>query len=78
MSHHALYAIQKKYNPPKCATAGTNNLQPVELLHLDFTFYNVTTIRGFTSMITDVREIKTMLWIFPTTSKQAPVIVIQH
>ena len=36
----------------KGTTVGTNNLQPLELMHMQFAIYNVTSICGFTSVIT--------------------------
>ena len=39
---------------PKGTTVGTNNLQPGELIHMDFYFYSVNSIRGFNSMLTVV------------------------
>ena len=36
---------------PKGTTIYTTNLQPGELIHMDFDFYNVTSIRRFTSML---------------------------
>ena len=36
---------------PKGKTVETTNLQPGEIIHMDFAFYNVTPILGFTSML---------------------------
>ena len=63
-------------NFPKCSTVDTTNLQPVELIHMDFALYNVTSILGFTSIISVVCENKIMLWLFPTSSKIYPVKII--
>ena len=41
---------------PKVTTVDTNNLQPGELINVYFSFYNVTLIRGFNSIITAVCE----------------------
>ena len=43
---------------------------------MGFAFYNVTSIRCFTSMLTVVYENTRMLWVFPTTSKIAHVCII--
>ena len=48
----------------------TSNLQPEERIHVEFEFYNVTSIRGFTSMVTAIHENTRMLWVFPTTSNR--------
>ena len=53
-----------------------NNLQPGELIHMDFDFYIVTYICGFTSIITVFCAKTRMLWIFPTVYKQAHVRII--
>ena len=39
---------------PKGKTVDTTNLQQVELVHVDLYFYNVTSICGFTSILTVV------------------------
>ena len=41
---------------PKGTTFYNSNFQPGELIHMDFLFYNVTFIHGFTSMLTVVCE----------------------
>ena len=38
---------------PRGATVDKTNLQPGEILHLYFKFYNVTSIRDFTTIITN-------------------------
>ena len=62
---------------PKGATFDTSNLQPGEIIHTDFTFYNVTSIRGFTSILSVICENTIMLWEFLTASKRAPVHTIR-
>ena len=62
---------------PKVKTVGTTNLQPGELIHMDFAFYNVTSIRGLTFMLTVVYANTRMICVFPTESKQYPVYIIQ-
>ena len=61
----------------KGATVDTSNLQPGELIHMKFAFYNVTYIRGFNSMLTVVCEKTIMLWVFRTASKIAHVRIIR-
>ena len=62
--------------PPKVTTVDTTNLQPVELIHVYFTLYNVTSVRGFTSMITLVCGRTIIIWVFITASKISPVWII--
>ena len=64
-------------NTPKGTTFDTTNLQPGELIHVYFTFYNVTYIRGFTSMLTIFCERTRMIWVLPTVSKLSPVCIIR-
>ena len=61
---------------PKFTTVDTNKLQPVELIHMDSVFDNVTYIRGFTFILTEVCENTRILWIFPTVYKWSPVCII--
>ena len=44
---------------------------------MDFVFYNITYIRGFTSMLIVVCAKTIMLWVFPTASKRAHVHIIR-
>ena len=62
---------------PKGTTVGISNLQPREIIQMEYDFYNVTSIREFTSVITFVCKINRMLWVLPTTSKQSPVRIIR-
>ena len=58
----------------KGTTVDTSNIQLGELIHMDFAFYNVTSIRGFTSILTFVCTNTIMLWVF--SPKQSPVCII--
>ena len=44
---------------------------------MDLALYNVTYIRGFTSMLTVFYAKTRMLWEFPTLSKKSPVRIIR-
>ena len=61
---------------PKGKTVDTTNLQPVEIIHINFAFYNVTSIRYFTSIITIVCANTITICILPTLSKKFPVYII--
>ena len=63
-------------NINKGTTFYTSNIQPGELVHMDFEFYNFTSIRGFISMLTLVWAKTSMLWVFSTEFKIAPVRII--
>ena len=60
----------------KETTVGTNNLQPGELIHMDFDLYNITSIGGFTSMLSVVCAKTRTLFAFPTAYKLPPVRII--
>ena len=61
---------------PKVTAVDTIIPQPGELIHIDFALYNVTSIRGFTSMLTVVCKNTIMLWLLPTAPKRSPVRII--
>ena len=61
---------------PKETTVHTTNLQPGELIHMYFSFWNLTSIHGFTSMLTVVCAKTRMIWLFHTVSKIDPVRII--
>ena len=54
---------------PKEKKVDTNNFQPVEIIRMYFDFYNITSICGFTSMLTVVYENTGMLWVFHTACR---------
>ena len=51
----------------KVTTVDTTNLQPGELIHMEFAFFNVNFIHGFTSMLTGVFAKIIMIWLLPNT-----------
>ena len=61
---------------PKVTTVDTTNLQPGDLSHMEFAFCNVTSVRGFTSILTGVFSNNIMIWLFHTASKLSPVRII--
>ena len=71
-----IYYTSKTTSFPEVITFFKTQLQPGELLHMDFAFYNVTLVLGFTSMITVVCEKTIIIWFFPTSSKISPVCII--
>ena len=61
---------------PKGKSVETTNLQPGELIHMEFVSYNVTSLRVFPYIITVVCTKTTMLWISPTEYKLDPFSII--
>jgi hypothetical protein len=49
-----------------------------QLLHLDFSFWNITSIRGFSSLLSIIDGKDRMLWNFPTASKSAPISILEY
>ena len=58
-------------------TVEKTKLQPGELIHMQFAFYNVTYIRGSISVITIVYSKNILLWVFPIESKPFPVCIMR-
>ena len=61
---------------PKLTTVDTNNLQPEELIHLDFSLYILNSIHVFTSMITVSCAKTIILCVFPNAYEQYPFHII--
>ena len=61
---------------PKGTTFDTSNLQPGEIIHVDFYLYNVTSIHGFTSVLTVFCAKTIIMLVFPTTYKLSPFRII--
>ena len=49
----------------------------VELIHMGFDFYNVTFIRGFTSMLTVLCTKTIPLWVLPNSPKRTTVCIMR-
>ena len=73
--HNLLHSKNEK-TIKKVPIVDTSRLHPRELVHMEFAFYNVTSIRGFTFMIIVVCANTRILWAFPTASKRAPLRII--
>ena len=58
---------------PRGPPIDTTELPVGTLWHLDFTFFNVTSIRGFTAVLVIVEATTRYLWFFPCRHKNAPI-----
>ena len=67
----------KTTDSPKGETVETTYIHPGKILHMELACYNVTTIYGFTSIITVVCAKARLLWILPTASNKAPIRTIR-
>ena len=72
--YNLLHRKMKTVN--KGTTVDTSNLQPGELVYMDFEFYNVTSIHGFTFIIIVVYKNTRIIGLFPTASTRTPVRII--
>ena len=59
-------------NYAKMTTVDINNIQPRELIHIEFALYNVNSIHVLTSLLTVVCAKTIMIWVFPNASKRTP------
>ena len=71
-----IFYTEKMTTFHKGKTFDTTNLQPVEIIFMDFAFYDVNSLLGFTSVITVICANTRIIWLFPTTSKRSPVRII--
>ena len=62
---------------PKDKTVDTTHPQPGKIIHMDFAFYNFTSIRGFTSILNFICENARMIWVFTNAYKWAHVRIIR-
>ena len=67
----------KSNTPPKNKQSDLTYAHPGGLLHLDFTFYNVISIRGFTSELNIIDAATRKLWTFVTSDKRPPLKIMK-
>ena len=72
-----IFYTEKMTTLPKGTTPDTTNIWPGEFIHMEFAFNNVTSIRGFTYMLTVLCVNTRILWVFPTAYKWSPALVIR-
>ncbi len=70
--------MSKFVHPPKGKTISTEHLHPGELIHIHFSFWDTTSIRGFTSMLLIIDAKTRMIWLFCSSTKRAPLITVQY
>jgi hypothetical protein len=56
----------------------TDHLSKGEYLHMDFAFWDVLSLWHFNSMLVIVDAKTRMLWLFCTSSKRAPMHIIEY
>jgi hypothetical protein len=66
----------KTVHPPRAKITSVTLTTRGQLLHVDFSFWNIVSIRGFTSLLSVVDGKDRMLWNFPTASKRPPLQIL--
>jgi hypothetical protein len=68
-----VYSINKLPQYKIGKTVTTDHLNPGELLHMGFAFWNMLPRRGFTAVLKIVDVCSRFIWIFCTASKKPPI-----
>ncbi len=68
----------KTVHPPKAQITSVTLTKRGQLLHVDFSFWNLVSIRGFTSLLSVIGGKDRMLWNFPTASKRCPLQILDY
>ena len=68
-----IYWKSRMVNLPRGLTMKTDNLRPGELIHMDFCFLDVESIRKFTCTLVVVDAKTRKMWIFNTQGKRPPL-----
>jgi hypothetical protein len=63
-------------HPPKAKTTSYVLTRRGQLLHIDFSFWSIPSIRGFTSLLSIIDGKDRMLWTFPTANKRPPLAIL--
>jgi hypothetical protein len=63
---------------PRGSIVDTTELPVGTRFHLDFSFYSVSSIRGFKALLTITDATTSREWRFPTTSKRPPIAIVSH
>jgi hypothetical protein len=66
----------KTVHPPHAKFTSSVITQHGQLLHIDFSFWNIVSIRGFASLLSVIDGKDRMLWSLPTASKHVPLSVL--
>ena len=74
----SIYAKSKIKITTSGGTIDTSSYHPGQMLHIDFTFYDKVSIRGFTCVLNIVDARTCKLWPFCTASKHPPIDIMRH
>ena len=70
--------LTKSNRLPRGSLEDKTELAPFERIHLDFHFFNVVSIRGFTSALAAVCATTSYPFNFPTKSKSPPIQIVLY
>jgi len=74
---HSLFVFHlKTVHSPRAKITSVTLTTRGQLLHVDFSFWNVVSLRGFTSLLSVIDGKERMLWNFPTASKRCPLQIL--
>jgi hypothetical protein len=65
-------------HPPKVKESSYKLTSRGQLLHIDFSFWNIISIRGFSSVLSFIDGKDRMLWTFPMASKRIPLSILDY
>jgi hypothetical protein len=68
----------KTVHPPRTKITSVTLTKRGQLLHIDFSFWNIVSIRGFTSLLLVIDGKDRMIWNFPTASKRCPLQILDY
>lgn len=68
----------KFMHPPKAKTTSYVLTRRGQLLHIDFWFWSIPSIQGFTSLLSIIDGKDRMLWTFPTANKRPPLAILDY
>jgi hypothetical protein len=78
-THQCPICLMSKFShPPKGQTISTDHFLPGQLLHIDFSFCGIISHRGFSSMLLIIDAKTGMLWVFCTSNKRPPIILLTY
>jgi hypothetical protein len=69
---------KKTTHPPKAKMTSSTLTSRDQLLHIDFSFWTITSYRGFTSLLSIIDCKDRVLRNFSTASKRAPISVLTY
>ena len=76
--HCTICILTKGKNRNKGKTIDTSDLEPGNMLHIDITFFDITSFRGFNSSLNIIDAKSRKLWGFLSSAKRTPLRIIKY